>query len=61
MIVKVIGVPGHPLAVGVTVIVETTVEVVGFVATKEAISPLPLATKPMEVLLFIQLNVVPVT
>lgn len=52
VIVKVLGVPGQPLAVGVTVIVATTGLVPLLVAVKEEIFPLPLAPKPMDGVLF---------
>ena len=42
------GVPTQPLAVGVTVIVATTVAVVLLVAVKDGIFPVPLAPKPMD-------------
>ena len=59
VMVKVIGVPLHPFSVGVTVIVaEMGVEPV-LVAVKEGKLPVPLAPKPIAVLLFAQLNVVP--
>jgi hypothetical protein len=59
--VNVIGVPGHPFAVGVTVIVAVTGAVPVLVAVNAAILPVPLAARPMLVLLFVQLNVVPAT
>ena len=49
------------MAVGVTVIVEIIVEFVKFVDKKEAISPLPFAANPIEAILFVQVNVVPLT
>ena len=55
------GVPGQPLAVGVTVIVAVTEVDPVFVATKGEIFPVPFAGRPMEVLLFVQLNMVPPT
>ena len=58
---KLSGVPTQPLAVGVTVMVATSVEVVLLVATKEGMLPFPLAATPMEGLLFDQLKVVPAT
>jgi hypothetical protein len=42
------GVPAHPLAVGVTVIVAITVEGPGLVAVKEGMFPVPLAASPMD-------------
>ena len=61
VMLKLSGVPTQPLAVGVTVMVATSVEVVLLVATKEAMLPFPLAARPMEGLLFDQLKVVPTT
>ena len=61
VIVKETGVPVQPFAVGVTVIVATTAVVPLFVAVNEAILPLPLPANPIEGLLFVQLNVVPLT
>ncbi len=52
--VKVIGVPVHPLALGVTVIVATTGVVPVLVATNDGISPEPLAARPIEGSLFVQ-------
>jgi hypothetical protein len=45
--------------VGVTVIVAVTGAAVAFVATKLGMLPLPLAPKPIDVVLFTQLKVVP--
>jgi hypothetical protein len=56
--VKVPGVPLHPPAVGVMVIVAATLALPVLIALNEAILPLPLATRPMEVVLFVQLNTV---
>ena len=61
VIVNVFAVPVHPFAVGVTVIVEAIGEVVAFVAVKEGILPKPLAARPIAVLLFVHVNVVPLT
>jgi hypothetical protein len=61
VIVNVCGVPGHPLAVGVTVIVDVTAVVPVLMALKAAMLPLPLAASPMDVLLLVQLKVVPAT
>jgi len=61
VMVKLSGKPAHPLADGVTVIVAVTGALVELVATNAAIFPLPLAAKPIEVLLLVQLNVVPAT
>ena len=59
--VKVIGVPVHPFAVGVTVIVAVIGEAVAFVAVNEGTLPEPLAASPIAMLLFVQVNVVPLT
>jgi len=61
VMVNVMGVPGQPLAVGVTVMVLVTGAVPALVAVKAGIFPTPLPPKPMDVLLFVQLNTVPVT
>ena len=61
VIVKLCEGPGQPLARGVTVIVAITGALVEFVAVNDGIFPLPLAAKPIEVLLFVQLNPVPLT
>ena len=55
VIVKEVGVPGQLLAVGVTVIVAVTGFAVALVAVKAAMFPLPLAARPMLVVLFVQL------
>ena len=58
VMVKVVGVPAQvvPLVyTGVTVTVAVIGAVVAFVVTKDAIFPVPLATSPMAVLLFVQL------
>ena len=59
MIEKDLGVPVHvrpPLVYeGVTVIVAVTGDVPALTAAKEAILPVPLAPRPMVVLLFVQL------
>jgi hypothetical protein len=47
--------------VGVTVIVAVIGDVVAFVAVNEGILPEPLAARPIAVLLFVQVNVVPLT
>ena len=49
------GTPGQPAADGVTVIVAVTGVVPKFVAVKAGIFPLPLAPKPIDALLFVQL------
>ena len=59
--VNVSGVPGHPLAAGVTVIVAVMTVLLLFTAIKDGIFPFPLAAKPMAVLLFVQLNEVVAT
>jgi len=61
VIVNVCGVPGQPLAVGVTVMVAVTGAAVALVAVNDAMLPEPLAARPMAVLLFVQVNVVPLT
>ena len=55
VMVKVDGTPGQPVDVGVTVIVPVIGAFVALVAVNEAISPVPLAAKPMAVLVFVQL------
>jgi hypothetical protein len=55
VIVKVCDVPGQPFAVGVTVMVAVTGAVPVFVAVKEVIFPVPLAARPILVVLFVQL------
>ena len=59
--VNVAGVPAHPTAEGVTVMVAVTAVLVALVATNAGMFPVPTAGKPMELLLFVQLNWVPVT
>ena len=61
VMVKDNGVPIHPLADGVTVIVATTGVVPALVAVKEGTFPDPLAARPMEGVLFTQVKVVPDT
>ncbi len=51
----------HPFAVGVTVIVALIGEVVTLVVVDEGVFPEPLAARPIAVLLFVQVNVVPPT
>ena len=53
--------PEQLLAVGVIVIVAKALVVPEFVAVNELIFPEPLAASPIEVLLFVQLKVVPPT
>lgn len=49
------------VSTGVIVTVAVTGVVVGFVAVKAAILPVPFATRPMDGVLLVQLNVVPPT
>jgi len=53
--------PGQPAADGVTVIVAVTGAVPVLIAANAGIFPLPDAAKPIDVLLFVQLKVVPLT
>ena len=55
------GVPTHPFAVGVTVMVATTGAVPGLVAVKDGISPVPFAASPMDGVLLTHAKVVPAT
>ena len=55
------GAPVQPLAAGVTVIVAMTGLVEVLVAIKEAILPAPPAARPIEVVLLVQVKVVPAT
>jgi hypothetical protein len=55
MMVKLIGTPGQPPKIGVTVMVATIGPLVALVVTKGSISPVPLAARPMPVLLLVQL------
>jgi hypothetical protein len=55
------GVPVQPLAEGVIVMVAVIGAELAFVAVKAGTSPDPLAASPMAVLLFVQVNVVPLT
>jgi hypothetical protein len=61
VMVNVCGAPGHPAADGVTVIVAVIGAFVELVAVNDGIFPLPVAASPIEVLLFVQLKVVPLT
>ena len=61
MIVKLLLAPLQPLATGVTVIVDTTGVVPVFIPAKLLILPVPLADKPIDVVLFVQLYTVPET
>jgi len=54
-IVKLVLEPEQPLADGVTVIVAVATVVPVFTAENEAMLPVPLAARPMEVLLLVQL------
>jgi len=54
VMVKLLGVPTQPLAVGVTVIVATTGVVPVLTAVNTGMSPLPVAAKPIAGLLFVQ-------
>ena len=60
IIVNVVGVPGQPFAIGVTVILAVTALAPTLTAVNAAILPVPLAAKPMLGVLFVQLYVVPV-
>jgi hypothetical protein len=59
VMVYVEGVPGHPLAVGVTVIVALIAVLPVLVPVKEGAFPVPPAPRPIAVFEFAQLNVVP--
>jgi len=59
--VNVCGMPGQPAADGVTVIVAVTGALDALMAVKAIIFPLPDAASPIDVLLFVQLKVVPLT
>ena len=59
--VNVCGEPAQPFADGVTVIVAVTGALDVLVAVNAAILPEPLAAKPIEVVLFVQAYVVPLT
>lgn len=61
VIVKICEAPGQPLAVGVTVMVAVTGALVMLTAVNAGICPLPLAAKPIELLLFVQVKLVPLT
>ena len=52
VIVYVTGTALHPAAVALSVIVEVTIVLPAFVAVKEGIVPVPLAPRPIDVLLF---------
>ena len=55
VMVKLCGIPGHPLAVGVTVIVAVTAADPGLLATKAAMFPEPEAASPIPGVLLVQL------
>ena len=59
VMVNVCGMPGQPAADGVTVIVAVTGALDALMAVNAGIFPLPEAAKPIDVLLFVQLKVVP--
>ena len=61
VIVKLLLNPKQLFAPDETVMVEITGAVLKFIPAKEGMFPVPLAAKPIDVLLFVQLNVVPVT
>jgi hypothetical protein len=61
VIVTVLGMPTQPFAVGVTVIIAIIGFEVALTAEKAAILPVPLPARPMLVVLFTQLYVVPET
>jgi hypothetical protein len=55
------GVPVHPLAEGVMVMDAVIGAELALVAVNDGMFPDPLAARPMAVLLFVQVNVVPLT
>jgi len=59
MMVNVLGTAGQIPFEGVTVIVAVSTTLPVFTAVKAGISPLPLAARPMDGLLFVQLKLVP--
>ena len=59
IVVPEVGGPGQAPNTGVTVIVAITGELVALVAVNAAILPVPLAARPIDVVLFVQLNTVP--
>ena len=61
VMVNISGGPLQPNATGVTVIVAVTGALVILIAVNEVIFPFPLAARPIEVLLFVQLKIVPLT
>ena len=54
VMVNVVGVPGQPFAVGVTVMVAVVAIVPGLVAVNEAMLPTPVTPNPIPGLLFVQ-------
>jgi hypothetical protein len=56
---KLTGVPAQLLDTGVTSTRAVTAELLVFTAVNELIFPVPLATRPIEVWLFVQLKLVP--
>ena len=58
---KVFAVPVHAFADDVMVMVPVTDALVAFVAVNAAMLPVPLAARPIEAVLFVQLYVVPLT
>jgi hypothetical protein len=61
VMVYVTGVPGHPAAVGVTVIVEVIGVVPALAEVNAGVFPAPLAPSPIAVFEFVHANVVPAT
>ena len=61
VMVYVEGVPGQPLAVGVTVIVAVIGAVPALVAVKAGVLPVPLAARPIAALELVHAKVVPAT
>lgn len=61
LIVKLYGVPEQPLAVGVTVMFAITWVEPVLLAVKAGIFPVPLAARPIDGSLFVQLKLVPET
>ena len=59
VIVYVIGVPGQPATVGVTVIVEVIAAAVKLVAVNDGVFPVPEAPNPMAAFVFVQAYVAP--
>ena len=59
--VNVSGIPVQPTAEGVTVIAAVTGVLPVFIAVNDAILPLPLAARPIDVFVLVQLKVVPLT